>query len=331
MLIVLILFAAAFLALGAWRKLIQLANAKRQRIKGSNSIEEAFYVRVGGIDQWVQIRGEGRANPVLLVVHGGPGVSYVPFSNIFKEWEKHFTVVQWDQRGAGKTYGRSGKRVELSIEQIVRDGIEVVEHLQSRLGQQKLILLGHSWGSIIGLRMADRRPDLFMAYVGTGQVVAMSRSEPASYELLLKQARANGDAKAVRAVEALGAPPYQDLKTWMGKQRMIMMTSPPPVEGQLPGLFAPAFFAPGYSIRDSVNWFLAFNFSMQRLYSEFMAADAAELRRRFEVPMLFLQGEIDAQAPTQTVEEFFITLEAPRKELALLKGEGHAALLSTLR
>jgi pimeloyl-ACP methyl ester carboxylesterase len=154
-------------------------------------ITEEGYVRIGGIDQWIQIRGQHRDNPVVLWLNGGPGFSTIPATPLYSRWEQPFTVVMWDQRGEGKTFERSGRSVaaSMTIAQMTKDGIEVAEYLRTRLGRNKIILLGHSWGSILGVHMVKQRPDLFSAYVGTGQVVQLSESATAAYPLLTEYAK----------------------------------------------------------------------------------------------------------------------------------------------
>ena len=151
--------------------------------------EEGLYVPIGGIRQWIQIRGEDRANPVLLYVHGGPGASALALSWAWQPWEKYFTVVQWDQRGAGRTYRLNGdaEAPGMTIDQMTKDGIEVAEYLRAHLHKEKIVLLGHSWGSILGINMVRRRPDLFSAYVGTGQFVEAERNEAYNYAHVLAQ------------------------------------------------------------------------------------------------------------------------------------------------
>src|SRR6266851_1301855 len=141
----------------------QHVNAQAIAIHAPSSIDEAMYVSIGGIEQWIQIRGEDRANPVLLILHGGPGGSWRHLTPLFLDWEKQFAIVQWDQRGAGKTLESTGAGIAstMSVDRMAADGIEVAEFLRKHLHKDKVILLGHSWGSILGIRMAKARPDLF--------------------------------------------------------------------------------------------------------------------------------------------------------------------------
>src|SRR5215475_12185125 len=165
----------------------------RQLALPPSGIDEHGYVRIGGIDQWVQIRGADRANPILLMLHPH-GASTIPFTPLYTAWEKHFTVVQWDRRTVGRTR-RANRRAgdaDWTFDRFIADGIELIEHLRERLGQDRVVLAAHSQGTVIGVGMARRRPDLFHAYVGMGQMVDMPRNESIVYERLLAQARALG-------------------------------------------------------------------------------------------------------------------------------------------
>lgn len=177
------------------------------RINSPNGIEESFAAKIGGIDQWLSIRGKNRNNPVILLVHGGPGSTELAIGWAFQRgWEDYFTVVQWDQRGAGKTYSLNDPDTvipALSVERMKADVIEVAELTREKLGKEKIILLGHSWGTIIGLQAAMERPDIIAAYVAHGQVINMQRNEAEGFRLTMAAAKADRNAKAVLALEAL--------------------------------------------------------------------------------------------------------------------------------
>jgi len=151
----------------ALEKQLRLAHEKYD-LHNQNAIEEGSYVSIGGIDQWIQIRGEDRANPVLLFIHGGPGGSALHRGTAWRSWEKYFTVVQWDQRGTGRTYRKNGEAEapEMEIARMAQDGLEVSAYLCTHLNKKKIILFGGSWGSILSIHMLRKRDDLFSAYVG---------------------------------------------------------------------------------------------------------------------------------------------------------------------
>ena len=171
-------------------KFLRARNAQTYAITAPNGIDEATYVEIGAIEQWITIRGENRNNPVLLFLHGGPGDATNPWGYAaFRSWLKYFTLVQWDQRGAGRTFGRNGASSASTItpDRMVQDGIELSELLKKRLHKDKILLVGHSWGSVLGFFMVKARPDLFSAFIGTGQVAAeFSRSSAVAYTTLAR-------------------------------------------------------------------------------------------------------------------------------------------------
>ncbi len=144
-----------------------LSYRNEMRKDEARGINEADYIKIGGIDQWVQIRGDDRNNPVLLYLNGGPGFSTISGTYWYRAWERHYTMVMWDQRGEGHTFDRSGTSVKdtMTISSITEDGIEVAEYLTRHLHMNKIMLLGHSWGSMLGVHMVHLRPELFSVYV----------------------------------------------------------------------------------------------------------------------------------------------------------------------
>src|SRR3984893_952822 len=200
-----------------YRKFDELAsflrarNAQQYAISSPKGIDEGQFVKIGGIEQWITIRGWDHDNPVLLFLHGGPGDVTNPWAfALFAPWEKLFTVVQWDQRGAGRTLRKTGSTVgpTITVDRMVHDGIELAEYLRKHLGKEKIIIVGHSFGSILGTRMARARPELFYAYVGTGQVADATKNNSANYEALLKKAKATADQRAIDELSRVGPPPW---------------------------------------------------------------------------------------------------------------------------
>lgn len=316
--------ALAAAGLLAYRAASQRRAARSLPVRTPNGIDESRYVTIGGIDQWIQIRGEDRANPVLLFLHGA-GMSMIPFTPVFQSWEKHFTVVQWDRRGVGKTLRRNGRAAsdEWTFGLLASDGIEVAEYLRRHLGHDTVIVLGHSQGTIVGTIMARQRPDLFRAYVGTGQIVDLARSEPDSYQLALARAQASGRRKAVRALARVGAPPYPEQRTWISKQRWSFDTDPE-LQAWSKKALRMVLTAPGMSLADIYRFNSAIMFYPQPLYDETMSWTAPP---RLDVPVCLLHGAVDLHTLTGLAEEYYNLVEAPARNLVLLPGGGHCAVL----
>lgn len=149
-----------FLGLVLLRPLNRRSEAKKLIISAPNGVDEQRYVRIGGIDQWMTIRGDNRDNPALLFLHGGPGAGHTMFNSLTRAWERHFTIVQWDQRGSGKTRRKNGPLAarELTLMRLEEDALQVVDYVRSYLNQEKIVLVASSVGSAFGLRWPSAGP-----------------------------------------------------------------------------------------------------------------------------------------------------------------------------
>ena len=301
------------------------------RCPGAPILQQA-YLPIGGIEQWVQIRGADRRNPVLLIVHGGPGSTWDPFTDLFRDWEQHFTMVYWDQRGAGKTYRKTGESIRetMTIERMRDDGIELADYLRQQLGTRPIIILGHSWGSVLGVMMAQKRPDLFAAYVGTGQVVSAVEAERVGRQMTLRRAEAAGRQDAVQALKDLGEPPYDDIQKMVAERKWAGTFDTPSDAAFDKSWRNPDWF----SQTDSDERFNAWLFSNFIMYGQerqdgpFMAVDLARSAPSFRVPVIFIQGEDDHITPASLVADYEHQITAPRKALVLLPGGGHNAVFA---
>ena len=194
------------------------------------AVAEVGYCRLGGIDQWVMVRGQSLASPPLIHLHGGPGFSETRFFRHFNaDLEKQFTVVYWDQRGAGKSFDRTIPKSSMTVEQFIADLGELVDTVCARVGQEQVVLHGHSWGSALGVLYASRHPERVAAYVGTGQIGDWPTAESVSYAFALAEASRCNSSKALKALRAIGPPPYPASsvfteRTWL--QRLDGQLSP---------------------------------------------------------------------------------------------------------
>ena len=280
-----------------------------------------MYVDIAGIPQWVQIEEGAPHSPIILLVHGGPGASTTFASEAWRSWRNHFTLVHWDQRGAGRTLAKNGEALSkpMSFEQIVMDGIEVAEYLCKHLLVEKILLLGHSWGSAVAVNMVMRRPELFAAFVGTGMLVNFAENEKYNYRSLLSKAMSTGNEEARLALAEIGPPPYTD----MAHLSVLREWSDKLIEGKgdalYPSVMPPADFSP----EDRENIGKGFMFSAQQLFGDLCRVDLSSLGFEFKVPMFCLMGTHDQQTSFELAERYFEQIEAPYKEVVGFEGCHH--------
>ncbi len=309
----------------------------------TSALHEEKFVLIGGIEQWVTINGTSCANPVVLIVHGGPGNPMTPYGDaIYGAWTKQFTIVQWDQRGAGRTYGRNRLLPErdaskwtpeqleqlppLTMARLTQDGTEVASYVAARLNQSKVILVGGSWGSALGVQMVKARPDLFHAYVGTGQMVHHTENEVSTYETLLGMARVAKDAKTVTALEALGAPPWANPRAFGIVRKATRIyeaktTTPPPKSWWTPAvLYATEEAQLDYEAGEEYSFLQFVGFKGNGMLS---TIDLYKLGTTFDVPVFMLQGTEDLVTTPTVAKRYFDTIIAPSKEFILLPKTGH--------
>lgn len=303
--------------------------AARPALAKQSGIDETGFVTIGGLDQWIGVRGARTSNPVLLVLHGGPGEAQWPSVQHYRPWEQAFTVVQWDQRGAGRTYGRYGAQTpEMSLDRIVADGIEVAQHLRTRLGKRKIILLGHSWGSIVGVTMAQRRPDLFGAYVGTGQVASWRAVVEGQFDLLLTRARASNDTATVEMLEAIGRPDPSNVGQYFKFSRGLRAAMPPSDQAWLAAQQANTPETLGVPAKDLRDLSAGMTFSALRLLPDMVRTDLPTTAPDLAVPAYLIQGREDVTTPAAAAVAYFDGLEATQKIEAMIEDAGHFAFLT---
>jgi pimeloyl-ACP methyl ester carboxylesterase len=310
------------------RRLRQRQHARRLVHTGPHAIAESRFVRLGGVDQWIGIRGEDRHNPILLILHGGPGCPYSIFTPVMRPWERHFTIVQWDRRGVGKTLGRTGKAGtgELGFPRMVDDAIELSLHLREHLPGVPLIALGGSMGNLVGIPLVQRRPDLFAAYVATDLGIDAPRGERLTWELTRERLRAADDRRGLATLTAMGPDPTRwTLAQWLAKQQQIMKTDPHLRDVSRRLLLPLILTAPEHSLRDVLHVIQGLDFAAARLFAAYIAHDARDLAPRFELPFFVFQGDADAFTPTSLACEYFAGIDAPHKQLALIREAGHFA------
>lgn len=311
--------------------ILLLANAIGANAQASTAqIDRVLFVPLGGIDQSISIRGDDRANPVLLVVHGGPGEAQWPQAEIYRPWEKSFTVVQWDQRGAGHTFGRYGtKTPDVTLDRISKDGVELVEYLCRDLGKKRIIVLGHSWGSIVATRMVQMRPELFAAYVGTGQVTSWAAMVKTQYDLVLAKARKDGDQATIKEVEA-NRPDLANAQQYFAFSSKYHVRSLWPASDRewLQHLRSQAAELKAREPEQFKNLEDGMEFTGEHVLPDQLATNLPKTACDIDTAYFIIQGQDDIVTPTQAAVDYFKCIKSPKKELILIPNAGHFAFMT---
>jgi pimeloyl-ACP methyl ester carboxylesterase len=311
LLIVVVLLVTAL----GWRALMQSRVRSATTITTPNGVESLERVTLGGLDQWLLIRGLDRSNPVLLHLHGGPGSADISIARFFDtELIRHFTVVHWDQRGAGKSFSPDIPPESMTREQFVEDIRELAELLRKRFDVSGIYLVGHSWGSEIGALAASRYPELFRAYVGVAQVVEETAQERISYQFVLAKAGEADNREALRELERIGPPPYDGVSELLVQRRWLERFGgvSRSKETEMGALIKRALSSPDYSLCDAVRFFRGQSFSSAQMWRDSLRTNLLEQAPRIEVPVYFFTGRHDYNSPFEEAERYYRALDAPR-------------------
>jgi pimeloyl-ACP methyl ester carboxylesterase len=287
------------------------------------SITEAGFVRVGGIEQWVAIRGRDRSRMPILFLHGGPCEVQSPFLSEFAPWEERYVVAQWDQRGAGRTFGRNGTSTpNMTLEQLAHDAVEVAQHVLSRLGTRELILVGHSWGAILGLSVIRLRPALFHAFVATGQPVNGREILESLLSSAIARAQAAGDAEAVTQLKGLSAFDRTD----MTKLDIMFKWQTPFAGSDLTYLInrGPLGTPDKPANAAAADFYSSTPFCLPKLMAFVPGFDAGAAGYELPVPYFVIQGRDDNRTPPEAASAFVGQVHAPTKGYTAIEG-GHFA------
>ena len=288
-----------------------------------DSIAEIRYLPLGGFDQWVMMRGERITNPALILLHGGPGFGETHFFRRYNSpLESQFTVVHWDQRGTGKSYTANIPRASMTVEQFIGDLDDLVEVVRTRLGQDKVTIFGHSWGSALGALYASRFPEKVAVYVGCEQVGDWIAAERASYAFALAEAERRHNAKAVRELRAIGQPPYDARsvfieRTWI--QRFDGEVSP----RALWKMGRDFLGCPEMSVVDVPDIVRGFRFTLDAMWPEVLTLNLFTLVPALQMPAFFFVGRRDHWIPPETSVAYFNALKAPSKQLVWFEESAH--------
>jgi pimeloyl-ACP methyl ester carboxylesterase len=279
-------------------------------------------VTLGGDPQWVLIRGRNRHAPVLLFLHGGPGNSMMRFAHAFQRpLEKDFLVVQWDRRGAGKSYRGAADIAHLRASLEVSDTIELIQKLRARFGARKIILVGHSYGSGLGALVAAKRPDLVRAFVGVGQMAcAWKRVQQMQEAWALSQAVQHGDTDLVNTINAHKPFDHETAVFAYGGGLEH-------ARGRLP-LWLMSLRAPEYSLRDVWHAKRSIGFTHGHLKRDAYSGALMDAVPRIPVPVYFFEGRGDRVTPSVCAQEYLKRLDAPHKQIVWFEHSAHFPFLA---
>lgn len=294
-------------------------------------IDRKLKVNLGGLEQKIHIRTQDESLPVLLFLHGGPGVCNR--HGIFGEHSDlldTFTMVCWDQRGTGGSY-KGAKKEDLTIDRVVEDGAELIEWLCGEFKKDKIFIIGGSWGSALGTLLAYRHPEHIAAYVGFGQMADGTKNEELSYKFALEEAKKAGDTKSVQALEELGAPVngcYKGGYKGMMVQRNIMMkyggySKNEKKRSYFSSMVVPILRSGEYSLSDLWGIIKGHVFVLETMWPEVGALNLGKMCPEFKMPYYVFDGRLDQNTPAALVQEYFDSIKAPEKELIWFENSGH--------
>ena len=302
----------------------------------AGSISEKIFVNINGVKQGMFLKGKNKNNPVLLFLHGGPGMpEYTFFEQYCPQIENSFTVCYWEQRGSGLSYRDDTPVGSETTEQLISDTLSVTNYLRNRFGQQKIYLMGHSWGTYLGIQAASRAPQLYQAYIGVGQISQQRESELQAYQYMLAQYRADGN-KAM--VKKLGAYPVTEsdtalhayLKSSLRDDAMhrLGIGTMHEMHSVITGIFFQVMASRAYTLREKINIWRgkAFLNHSTDLQNQELSADLTGKVPKLLVPAYFISGTYDYTVSCQLAESYFTKLQAPIKGFYLFQNSAHSPM-----
>ncbi|MDX5423042.1 MAG: alpha/beta hydrolase [Hymenobacteraceae bacterium] len=310
----------------AWKVLVSPATTP---IEGTASVASLEKVELGGLEQWVLMRGSDTTNPVLLWLHGGPGAAQMPVARYFNGvLEEEFVVVHWDQRGAGKSNSRHFDEKTMTFGRFLADAHELTQHLKKRFDKRKIFLLGHSWGSYLGIKLAQQYPEDYHAYLGVSQVVNSCKAGEVAYSWLLQQLEARQATHDLNKLQKLGKPPYPEHDQYVRFMGLVDDYG----GGMDVGVTQLAFIAlraPEYRLADYPAWVEGAIRGSGPMWDETKTYDLAKEVPKVQVPVYFFMGENDYNTPVAVLREYYRTLEAPGgKRLVVFEHAAHTPFMA---
>jgi len=301
----------------------------------AGSISEKIHVNINGVEQGMFIKSKNINNPVLLFVHGGPGMPEYWLTQTYPTGlEEFFTVVWWEQRGAGLSYSPDIPAETMNAEQFISDTLAVTNYLRQRFGKEKIYLMAHSWGSYIGIQAAVRAPELYYAYIGIGQISYQIKSEQLAYEYALEYYKKNDNTDMVQRLEA--APPtmpvplpaaYDSLRDEYMHGAGIGTTHE--MRSVVTGIFLPSWQFREYTLGEKINLWRGKIFSRSHdfnLWDKMQATDLTQQVTELDIPVYFFEGAYDYTCANPLAKKYFEKLNAPVKGFYTFENSAHSPI-----
>lgn len=298
----------------------------------SGSISTIEKVTLGGEEQYLIIRGADTSKPVMLYLHGGPGspeIAFLKQTNI--ALENDFVMVYWEQRGAGKSYSKHTPPESMNLAQLVSDTQELSEYLIKRFKQDKIYLMGHSWGSFLGIVTAYQHPELFHSYFGVGQVAHQYVSEKVAYEWVKEQAKKRNDEDAIQALSEISFPDSiansDEWFDYLEVERNFVMKYGGGITHEMTGMWPVIRMllnAEEYTFSEKVNFMPASLFSLEKLWPEMSNKNLFNDIDSMQIPVYIFQGKYDMQTPYSIAKSFYNHLKAPQKAFFTFENSAHS-------
>lgn len=306
--------------------IILLLPNRTPKIEGENSVAIIEKIKLGGLEQAILVRGKDISNPVLLFLHGGPGYPQISFARKYeKKLENNFVVVNWDQRGSGMSYSSNIPKESMNRDQFIEDTKELIDYLCEKYEKEKIYLVGHSWGTELGLYVVDKYPEKVAAFISIGQVVNGIESEVISYDYVLEIANKNKDQKALDDLMRIGEPPYKNTVNDTAAQRK-WLSKYGGVERKvdtLRDIILGSIFSSEYTGIDGIKFTLGNKFSADTMWGHNKDLDFIRDIPEVKVPIYFCAGRYDYNTPSVLIEEYYNEIIAPKKELIWFEESAH--------
>lgn len=295
------------------------------------SVAEIRSVEINDAEQWLILRGRDVTNPVLLFLHGGPGTPETPFLHRFnRDLEEDFVVVSWEQRGAGKSFSPRPPAGSMTLDQLIADTHEITRYLKDRFGKERIYLVGHSWGTLLGVRVAVRHSEDYHAFVAVSQTSHAIREQREIFHWLLDQAGKDDNRRALRQLEPIAEGlddplPLADMSallSWVDHYGGGAFKG----RKSFGELLRTVLTTPVYTLAEKINYLRGEGFSLEHLYPEVAGVDLFSDIDRVDIPVYFLHGRHDYQVPMTVAFDFYRHLDAPAKRFVVFEESAHGVL-----